>query len=401
MVDQITKALLRVAVPLYDTRPIVDGMLDFVHVRNEGVAFGLLNSLDLQNKWMLTTALASAALAGIAYYARHIRPDEKLARIGLSMILGGAIGNLIDRVYAGYVLDFIDVYWGDVALLGLQCGRRVDFDRRGARLRRSAPGETACIQSCLRSATGRSTPTACCWRPRICRACSSPWYARGALAWTARAVMDLGIYLIIAALVGAKLMLVAVDFDYFRSQPREMLSLVRAGGVFYGGLILSTIVGLLLVRRYKLPVWGVADVYAPGIALGHVIGRLGCLMAGCCYGRPTDVPWGITFTSPAAAANAGTPLGEPLHPTQLYDAGAELLILVFLLVFERRGKRFAGRTFWLYMLLYAISRFIVEIYRGDNRGTMAGMSTSQFVSLLVVPTAIVMLLRLRRAPGTR
>ena len=113
VVDQITKALLRAAVPLYDTRPIINGLLDFVHVRNEGVAFGLLNSLDLQNKWMLTTALASAALAGIAYYARHIRPDEKLARIGLSMILGGAIGNLIDRVYAGYVLDFIDVYWGD------------------------------------------------------------------------------------------------------------------------------------------------------------------------------------------------------------------------------------------------------------------------------------------------
>jgi signal peptidase II len=111
--DQITKALLRSAVPLYDTRPIINGLLEFVHVRNEGVAFGLLNSLDLQNKWVLTTALASAALAGIAYYSRHIRPDEKLARIGLSMILGGAIGNLIDRVYAGYVLDFIDVYWGD------------------------------------------------------------------------------------------------------------------------------------------------------------------------------------------------------------------------------------------------------------------------------------------------
>ena len=113
VVDQITKALLRAAVPLYDTRPVINGLLDFVHVRNEGVAFGLLNSLDLQNKWVLTTALASAALAGIAYYSRHIRPDEKLARIGLSMILGGAIGNLIDRVYAGYVLDFIDVYWGD------------------------------------------------------------------------------------------------------------------------------------------------------------------------------------------------------------------------------------------------------------------------------------------------
>ena len=113
IVDQITKALLRVSVPLYDSKTIITGLVDFVHVRNEGVAFGLLNTLDLQNKWVLTTALASAALAGIAYYARHIRPEEKLARIGLSMILGGAIGNLIDRVYAGYVLDFIDVYWGE------------------------------------------------------------------------------------------------------------------------------------------------------------------------------------------------------------------------------------------------------------------------------------------------
>jgi phosphatidylglycerol:prolipoprotein diacylglycerol transferase len=209
-------------------------------------------------------------------------------------------------------------------------------------------------------------------------------------------VMDLGIYLIIAALVGAKLMLVVVDFDHFRNQPGELLSLVRAGGVYYGGLIFAFVVGLWLVRRYKLPVWKAADAYAPGIALGHVIGRLGCLLAGCCFGKPTDLPWGLTFTSPVAAANVGTPLGIPLHPTQLYDAGAELLILAFLLIFEKRGRPFAGRTFWLYMLLYAISRFIVEMFRGDDRGGMLGLSTSQVVSLLVVPAAIVMLMRLSR-----
>lgn len=214
-------------------------------------------------------------------------------------------------------------------------------------------------------------------------------------------VMDLGIYLIIAALVGAKLMLIVVDFDYFRERPRELLSLVRAGGVFYGGLIGSVAVGLWLVRRYRLPVWSAADVYAPGIALGHVVGRLGCLLAGCCYGRPTDRPWGITFTDPVAAANVGTPLGTPLHPTQLYDAGAELLILALLLAFERRGRPFAGRTFWLYMLLYAISRFIVEIFRGDDRGMVMGLSTSQFVSLLMLPLALVMLLRLRRAGASQ
>ncbi len=210
-------------------------------------------------------------------------------------------------------------------------------------------------------------------------------------------VMDLGIYLIIAALVGAKLMLVIVDFDYFRSNPAELLSLVRAGGVFYGGLILSFATGLYLVRRYRLPVWASADIYAPGIALGHVVGRLGCLLAGCCYGRPTDLPWGLTFTSPVAAANVGTPLGVPLHPTQLYDAGAELLILIVLLAFERRGRPFPGRTFWLYILLYAISRFLVEMFRGDPRGMVFDMSTSQFVSLLVLPIALVMLIRLRRA----
>jgi phosphatidylglycerol:prolipoprotein diacylglycerol transferase len=210
-------------------------------------------------------------------------------------------------------------------------------------------------------------------------------------------IMDLGIYLIIAALVGAKLMLVLVDFDYFRSNPGELLSLVRAGGVFYGGLIVAFLTGLWLVRRYKLPMWSTADMYAPGIALGHVIGRLGCLLAGCCYGRPTDVAWAMTFTDPVAAANVGTPLGIPLHPTQIYDAGAELAILIVLLVSERRGKRFPGRTFWLYILLYAISRFIVEIYRGDPRGSMLGMSTSQLVSVFLVPIAFIMLLRLRGA----
>jgi phosphatidylglycerol:prolipoprotein diacylglycerol transferase len=214
-------------------------------------------------------------------------------------------------------------------------------------------------------------------------------------------VMDLGIYLIIAALVGAKLMLVAVDYQYFRSQPRELFSLVRAGGVFYGGLIAAFFVGVWLIRRYALPLWTTADLIAPGIALGHVIGRFGCLLAGCCYGRPTNVPWAITFTDPVASINVGTPLGIPLHPTQLYDAGAELVILVALLATERRGRPFAGRTFWLYMLLYAISRFIIEIYRGDERGTIAGLSTSQFVSAIIVPVSLGMLWRLRARPTAK
>src|SRR5207302_4190692 len=103
-----------------------------------------------------------------------------------------------------------------------------------------------------------------------------------------------------------------------------------------------------------------------------------------------------TFTDPFAAANVGTPLGVPLHPTQLYEAGAELLILAVLLLTERRGRPFPGRTFWLYMLLYAVSRFIIEFFRGDDRGTVWMFSTSQFISILLAPLAIVMLVYLAR-----
>src|SRR5262245_42064505 len=192
-------------------------------------------------------------------------------------------------------------------------------------------------------------------------------------------VMDLGIYIIIAALIGAKLLLLVTDFGTFRADPHELLTLARSGGVFYGGLILAGLVALWYIRRVGLPLWTTCDVFAPGIALGHVVGRFGCFFAGCCYGRPTDKPWGITFTDPFAAVNVGTPLGIPLHPTQLYEAGAEFLILIALLATEQHGKRFAGRTFWTYLFLYAVSRYVIEIYRGDPRGVVFGvMSESQF-----------------------
>src|SRR2546426_9638577 len=210
-------------------------------------------------------------------------------------------------------------------------------------------------------------------------------------------VLDLGIYIIISALVGAKLLLLVTDFQTFRNDPHELLTLARSGGVFYGGLILAVLVALWYIRRAGLPLWTTCDVFAPGIALGHVIGRFGCLFAGCCYGKPTTKPWGITFTDPFAAANVGTPLGVPLHPTQIYEAGAEFLILMVLLLTERKGRPFPGRTFWMYMLLYAISRFIIEFYRGDDRGTVGALSTSQFISVLLAPLAIVMLVYLARA----
>ena len=214
----------------------------------------------------------------------------------------------------------------------------------------------------------------------------------------ANRVLDLGIYIIISALIGAKLLLFATDAEMFVENPRELLTLARSGGVFYGGLILAVVVALVYIRKIGLPLWTTTDVFAPGIALGHVVGRFGCLFAGCCFGKPTTLPWGITFHDTFAATNVGTPLGVPLHPTQLYEAGAEAVILGILLVTERKGRAYPGRTFWLYMLLYSVSRFIIEFYRGDDRGNPIGtLSTSQLISVLLAPLAIAMLVYLGRA----
>ena len=209
-------------------------------------------------------------------------------------------------------------------------------------------------------------------------------------------VMDLGIWIIVSALVGAKLLLLLVEWDTYGRNPSELMTLVRSGGVFYGGLILAVVVAFWYLWRHRMPVWSVSDTFAPGIALGHVIGRMGCFFAGCCFGKPTSVPWAVTFHSEYAAKNVGTPINIPLHPAQLYEAGAELLILGLLVATERKGKPFPGRTFWGYMLLYGVSRFVIEFYRGDVRGTVGMFSTSQFVSLLIVPISIAMLVLLSR-----
>ena len=209
-------------------------------------------------------------------------------------------------------------------------------------------------------------------------------------------VTDLGIYVIVSALVGAKLLLIVVEFDHFRRDPSEIWTVLRSGGVFYGGLLLAVGVAFWQIRRHRLPVWTTCDAFAPGIALGQAVGRIGCLMAGCCYGAPTDLPWGVTFTDPLAASNTGAPLDVSLHPTQLYESGAAMAILGLLLLAERRSPAPPGRTFWTYLLLYPAARFGIELFRGDPRGAVFEiLSTSQFVSLLLVPLAVVMLLRLR------
>jgi phosphatidylglycerol---prolipoprotein diacylglyceryl transferase len=214
-------------------------------------------------------------------------------------------------------------------------------------------------------------------------------------------VLDLGVLAIVAGIVGAKLLLLAVDFRAVLANPAEALSALRVGGVFYGGLLSAIAAAVWYMRRHRLPLWATCDAFAPGIAVGHVVGRLGCFAAGCCYGRPTGLPWGVTFHDHFAASYVGTPIGIPLHPTQLYESAAEAAILLVLLATERRGPRFPGRTFWLYLALYAVSRFVIEIFRGDERGAILGFSTSQVISLAILPCSLAALVLLSRTAHGR
>jgi phosphatidylglycerol:prolipoprotein diacylglycerol transferase len=202
----------------------------------------------------------------------------------------------------------------------------------------------------------------------------------------ANRVADLGVYVLIAGLLGAKLLLVFVDFAHYREHPDDLLSIFQSGGVFYGGLLAALPVAAWYVRRHRLPGWATADCLAPGVVIGQSIGRLGCFTAGCCFGRPTSVAWAVTFRDAYANRYVGTPLDMPLHPTQIYEALLTLLIFFVLLRVADR-KRFNGQVVLTYVALYAVARFVVEMFRGDfSRGTVLGgaLSTSQFIAILML-----------------
>jgi phosphatidylglycerol:prolipoprotein diacylglycerol transferase len=211
-------------------------------------------------------------------------------------------------------------------------------------------------------------------------------------------VLDLSLYILASAILGAKFLLVAVEWKRYVANPRDLVEILRSGGVFYGGLIAATTTAIVYMRRYELPAWSIADMGAPSIALGEAIGRWGCFAAGCCYGKQSHGPFAVTFTDEFAHEAVGTPLGVPLHPTQLYLSASAFLVFL-ILQWAYRRKTFDGEVFWLYVLLYAITRGIVENWRGDLvRGFVIPdiLSTSQFIGILLAALAIGMLVFLSR-----
>jgi phosphatidylglycerol:prolipoprotein diacylglycerol transferase len=197
---------------------------------------------------------------------------------------------------------------------------------------------------------------------------------------------NLGLYCALAALVGAKLMMLVVNAGDYWQNPGSIFSLetLQAGGVFYGGLLGALAVAAWYLHKTKLPALVVADAFAPGIALGHAIGRIGCFSAGCCWGKPTHLPWAVTFRNPAAYQLVGVPLGVPLHPTQLYESAAEFAI--FGILYWRYARPHGrGDIISLYLMLYSVARFLVEFVRNQEQGSLWGtaLDASQWISLVL------------------
>jgi phosphatidylglycerol:prolipoprotein diacylglycerol transferase len=219
-------------------------------------------------------------------------------------------------------------------------------------------------------------------------------------------IYDLSLWMLLASLVGSKILMLFTEPEY-RDHPSQLLSLdfLRSGGVFYGGLIGAVLMGYYLINRYKLPWWKTADACAPGIALGNFFGRQGCFAAGCCWGKPTTLPWGVKFTA-LGHEITGVPTDTYLHPTQLYESFAMLIVFVFLFWLHTH-KRFSGQVILVYALLYSIVRFVIEFVRDDPRGdvfgltTLTHLSTSQMISLVVgIGAAVLLFIRWRRSQST-
>ena len=191
-------------------------------------------------------------------------------------------------------------------------------------------------------------------------------------------IADVTLWLMFGSIAGARAVYVTTYWKQeFASQPFSEIFMVQHGGlVYYGGLIGAIVAGSIYLARKKLPVWKIADILAPSIALGSVFGRIGCLMNGCCYGYACDLPWAIHFPADHATA------GAAVHPTQIYDALLNLILYLSLAWWFRR-KKFDGQIFAAYLMGYAVFRSIAEHFRGDYPADHIhnGLTSAQVVSI--------------------
>jgi len=210
-----------------------------------------------------------------------------------------------------------------------------------------------------------------------------------------RDMLDLGMMILVGALVGGRLGHIIFEMpELYIEHPEYIVQFWRGGLVYYGGFIFCTLIVLGFSWKKGLSFWRVADIYAPSVAFGLIFGRMGCLSAGCCYGKPGDfpfghvVPWAISFYSGQVPRDLR---GIPLHPTQIYEAVGCLLIYFFLVRLRKRQK-FDGQLIWTFLASYAVLRTFIEIFRFDlDRGVYLDglISTSQIISFLMLTGAAI------------
>jgi phosphatidylglycerol---prolipoprotein diacylglyceryl transferase len=211
-------------------------------------------------------------------------------------------------------------------------------------------------------------------------------------------IYDLSFYGIVAAIIGSRLMDVILKWDYFSAHPLEIFMLWKGGLAFQGGLILGLITILFYIYRHQMALWTTLDIMAFATPLGQFIGRFGCFMAGCCFGRECHQPWAVTFNNPDTLA----PMGVALHPTQLYESFLALGVFFFLMWLRHR-QRFPGQIIGIYLLLAGLVRFLVEFFRGDERGPvlLLGMPSTQVVALGIMLGAALFLVWRSQAASTQ
>jgi len=193
-------------------------------------------------------------------------------------------------------------------------------------------------------------------------------------------VLDIAIYGLIAGFLGAKLLYVIVEFEQFIKDPISVLG--SEGFVVYGGIIFGVLAAILYCRIKKLSFMECFDLLCPSISIAQGFGRIGCFLAGCCYGRETTSFLGVVFPEGCMA-----PAGVKLLPTQLFSSAGDFLITVILLWYYKKRKH-VGDVGVLYMILYSVGRFFMEMLRSDDRGGFGAFSTSQWISILIFALAL-------------
>ena len=200
-------------------------------------------------------------------------------------------------------------------------------------------------------------------------------------------------YTVFTAIVGCRLGDVIIHPSLYWHSPQALL---HTGGTFLFGFLAATFVITAFAFRSGKSGWAMGDCGAPAFALGIAIGRLGCFAAGCDYGKPSHLPWSVTFTNPLAAQLGGVPIGIPLHPSQLYESFYEFGVFLLLMLLSRKSRR-PGFIIWTFAILYSAGRFFLEFLRGDlDRGFWGPLSSSQWLSAFL----LVLLLFLYQLPAT-